>query len=76
MRTLVEALVIFIRGCADSARCHAPYFANQEAVYEEFTSKYAAKVAALKIGNGAAPGVEIGPLINQVPRYCSKLRLR
>jgi succinate-semialdehyde dehydrogenase / glutarate-semialdehyde dehydrogenase len=35
----------------------------QNAVYDEFVSKFAAKVAALKVGNGFDEGVVQGPLI-------------
>jgi succinate-semialdehyde dehydrogenase / glutarate-semialdehyde dehydrogenase len=35
----------------------------QDAVYDEFVSKFAAKVAALKVGNGFDEGVLQGPLI-------------
>lgn len=37
----------------------------QEAVAAEFTEKYAAAVAALKVGNGLDPDTDIGPLINE-----------
>ncbi len=37
----------------------------QDSVYDAFASKFAAAVAALKVGNGAEPGVNQGPLINQ-----------
>ncbi len=35
----------------------------QEAVYDEFTEKFSAKVRALKVGNGFEDGVVQGPLI-------------
>lgn len=37
----------------------------QAGVYEEFTRKLAVAVRKLQVGNGAAPDVQIGPLINQ-----------
>ena len=37
----------------------------QEAVYEEFVTKFAAKVATAKVGNGFADGVNQGPLIEE-----------
>jgi len=37
----------------------------QDSVYDEFAQKLAAKVAELKVGNGAEPGVLQGPLINE-----------
>jgi len=36
----------------------------QDAIYDVFAEKFAAKVAALKVGNGVEPGVIQGPLIN------------
>ena len=36
----------------------------QDGVYDAFAAKLAAKVSALKVGNGADPGVVIGPLID------------
>ncbi|MBZ4211511.1 MAG: NAD-dependent succinate-semialdehyde dehydrogenase [Comamonadaceae bacterium] len=40
-------------------------FYVQEAVYEEFVTKFAAKVATAKVGNGFAEGVNQGPLIEE-----------
>ncbi len=37
----------------------------QDGVYDAFVEKLAARVAALKVGDGAEAGVEIGPLIEQ-----------
>ena len=37
----------------------------QDGIYDDFAKKLAEKVAALKIGPGTAPGVQIGPLINK-----------
>jgi succinate-semialdehyde dehydrogenase/glutarate-semialdehyde dehydrogenase len=37
----------------------------QDKVYDAFAQKFAAKVAALKVGNGVEPGVVQGPLINK-----------
>jgi succinate-semialdehyde dehydrogenase / glutarate-semialdehyde dehydrogenase len=36
----------------------------QEGVYERFSEKFAAKVAAMKVGNGLEPGVVQGPMID------------
>ena len=36
----------------------------QSGVYDEFVKKLTARVAALSMGNGAADGVQLGPLIN------------
>lgn len=37
----------------------------QDAVYDEFASKLGKRVAALNVGGGTKPGVDIGPMINQ-----------
>ncbi len=37
----------------------------QSGVYDAFVEKLGRKVAALRVGDGTAPGTEIGPLINQ-----------
>ncbi|MCX7354153.1 MAG: NAD-dependent succinate-semialdehyde dehydrogenase [Alphaproteobacteria bacterium] len=36
-----------------------------ERVYEEFAADFAARAAALKVGDGLEPGVELGPLIDE-----------
>jgi succinate-semialdehyde dehydrogenase/glutarate-semialdehyde dehydrogenase len=40
-------------------------FYVQDGVYDEFTSKLAARVKALKIGHGMSEGTQIGPLIDE-----------
>jgi aspartate-semialdehyde dehydrogenase len=37
----------------------------ERAVYEDFTTRVAARVAALRVGTGLAGGTDIGPLINE-----------
>jgi pyruvate/2-oxoglutarate dehydrogenase complex dihydrolipoamide acyltransferase (E2) component len=39
-------------------------FYVHEAVHEAFTEKFTAKMAALKMGNGLEPDVDVGPLVN------------
>ena len=39
-------------------------FLIQSGIYEEFASKFAAKVAEMKVGVGTEAGVTLGPLIN------------
>jgi succinate-semialdehyde dehydrogenase/glutarate-semialdehyde dehydrogenase len=43
-------------------------FYVQESVYEEFATKFAAKVKTAKVGNGFADGVNQGPLIEPLTR--------
>jgi succinate-semialdehyde dehydrogenase / glutarate-semialdehyde dehydrogenase len=37
----------------------------QRGIYERFAEAFAARVAALKVGNGLAPETQVGPLIDQ-----------
>ncbi len=39
-------------------------FYVQEGIYEAFLAGFAARTAALKVGNGLEPGVQMGPLAN------------
>ena len=39
-------------------------FLVQECVAEEFSSKFAAKMAAMTVGRGTQDGVTVGPLID------------
>ena len=52
------------RNAGQTCICANRIFA-QAAVYEEFTQKLSEAVKALKVGNGTAENVVIGPLINQ-----------
>ena len=40
-------------------------FLVHEAVAEEFTARLAARMAALRVGRGTEPGVQVGPLIDE-----------
>ncbi len=57
------ALAAKYRNAGQTCIC-ANRFYVQSAVYEEFATKLAAGASALKIGDGLAPGVKVGPLIN------------
>lgn len=46
-------------------------FYIQRGIYAQFAEKFVARVAALKVGNGLMPGVQIGPLINL--KACNKV---
>ncbi|MGE5701318.1 MAG: aldehyde dehydrogenase family protein [Clostridia bacterium] len=37
----------------------------QDDIYEEFTQKLAARTKQIKVGNGMAPGTEMGPLVSR-----------
>jgi succinate-semialdehyde dehydrogenase/glutarate-semialdehyde dehydrogenase len=52
------------RNAGQTCVCAHRFFA-QASIYEEFTTKLAAKVKELKMGDGLEEGVYIGPLINE-----------
>lgn len=58
------AMIAKFRNAGQTCVCANRIFV-QRGVYEAFTEKLAARVAALKVGNGMEPGVEIGPLIEE-----------
>jgi aspartate-semialdehyde dehydrogenase len=41
-------------------------------VYEAFARAFAKRIAALKVGNGLAPGIDIGPLMHERARWTSR----
>jgi succinate-semialdehyde dehydrogenase/glutarate-semialdehyde dehydrogenase len=43
-------------------------FYIQAGIYEEFAQRFAAAMARLKVGNGLADGVAVGPLVNAATR--------
>lgn len=57
------ALVAKFRNAGQTCVCVNRFYIHQ-AVYDAFCEKFVARVAALKVGNGEQPGVQIGPLIN------------
>ncbi|MGE0230750.1 MAG: NAD-dependent succinate-semialdehyde dehydrogenase [Flavobacteriaceae bacterium] len=52
------------RNAGQTCVCANRIFA-QDAIYDAFVEKLAARTARLKVGNGMEEGVEIGPLINE-----------
>ncbi|KAJ1980323.1 hypothetical protein H4R33_005506 [Dimargaris cristalligena] len=40
-------------------------FYIHDSIYDTFAERFSAKVEALRVGNGFAPGVQLGPLIHQ-----------
>jgi succinate-semialdehyde dehydrogenase/glutarate-semialdehyde dehydrogenase len=56
------AMLSKYRNAGQTCVC-ANRFYVQSAVYDEFVTKFTAKVKALKVGNGFEPGVAQGPLI-------------
>jgi succinate-semialdehyde dehydrogenase/glutarate-semialdehyde dehydrogenase len=58
------AIVCKLRNAGQTCVCANRIYV-QEKVYDEFATKFAAKAAALKVGDGASAGVNIGPLINK-----------
>ncbi|MBC7145391.1 MAG: NAD-dependent succinate-semialdehyde dehydrogenase [Thioclava marina] len=57
------ALIAKFRNAGQTCVCANRIYA-QSGIYEAFTEKLAAKVSALKVGDGAEAGTVIGPLIN------------
>ena len=57
------ALASKYRNTGQTCVC-ANRFLVQDAVYDDFETKLAARVATMKVGDGAEPGVVQGPLIN------------
>jgi succinate-semialdehyde dehydrogenase/glutarate-semialdehyde dehydrogenase len=57
------AILSKFRNMGQTCVC-ANRFLVQEGVYDAFAAKLATAVKALKVGDGAQPGVEQGPLIN------------
>ena len=57
------AMLSKFRNMGQTCVC-ANRFLVQDGVYDAFSEKLSRAVSALKIGNGMAPGIEQGPLIN------------
>ncbi len=57
------AIISKFRNCGQTCVCTNRFYV-QDAVYDEFTSKLAARAAAMPIGYGMDDGVTVGPLID------------
>ena len=57
------AMVAKMRNGGEACTAANRFYAH-EGVYEEFTEKFAAAMAAMKVGPGLEPGVELGPMVN------------
>lgn len=57
------AMASKFRNAGQTCVCANRFFV-QSGVYDQFVEKFSARVAALAIGDGAAAGTEVGPLIN------------
>ena len=58
------AMVSKFRNCGQTCVCTNRFYV-QDGVYDEFTTKLAARVKALKVGYGMDEGVIVGPLIDE-----------
>jgi succinate-semialdehyde dehydrogenase/glutarate-semialdehyde dehydrogenase len=58
------AIICKYRNAGQTCVCANRLFI-QESIYDAFAEKYAAKVKAMKVGNGLDAGVNIGPMINE-----------
>jgi succinate-semialdehyde dehydrogenase / glutarate-semialdehyde dehydrogenase len=61
------ALVAKYRNAGQTCVCANRFYIHRD-VYPQFTEKFVARVAALKVGNGFDHDVQIGPLINRKAR--------
>ncbi len=61
------AMVAKMRNMGEACTA-ANRFLVHEAVHDEFTEKFAAAMAALKVGNGLEDGVTVGPMVNEKSR--------
>jgi succinate-semialdehyde dehydrogenase / glutarate-semialdehyde dehydrogenase len=57
------AVICKFRNAGQTCVCANRIYVHEK-IYDQFAEKYAAKVKALKVGNGLATGINIGPLIN------------
>ncbi len=57
------AMVSKYRNAGQTCVCANRFFIHED-VHDEFVAKFGAKISELTVGNGAADGTEIGPLIN------------
>jgi succinate-semialdehyde dehydrogenase/glutarate-semialdehyde dehydrogenase len=64
------ALIAKYRNAGQTCVCVNRFYV-QRGVYPQFAEKFVARVAALQVGNGFEPGVQIGPLINR--KACDKV---
>jgi succinate-semialdehyde dehydrogenase/glutarate-semialdehyde dehydrogenase len=58
------AMVSKYRNAGQTCVCANRFFIHEN-IHDEFVEKFSAAISALKIGNGADDGVEIGPVINE-----------
>jgi succinate-semialdehyde dehydrogenase/glutarate-semialdehyde dehydrogenase len=61
------AMIAKMRNIGEACTAANRFYVH-EAVAEEFSSKLAAKMSALKMGNGLEEGVTVGPLVNAQTR--------
>src|SRR6185312_15228179 len=61
------ALIAKMRNIGEACTAANRFYVH-EAVAEEFSKKLAAKMSAMKMGNGLEEGVTVGPLVNAQTR--------
>ena len=57
------AMIAKMRNGGEACTAANRFYAHEK-IYNEFTDKFAAAMAALKVGPGLEPGVQLGPMIN------------
>lgn len=65
---VVGAMLAKMRNLGEACTAANRFYVH-EAVSQEFTSKFTAAMAALKMGNGLEDGIDVGPLVNAATRY-------
>ena len=65
---VVGAMLAKMRNLGEACTAANRFYVH-EAVSQEFTSKFTAAMAALKMGNGLEDGIDVGPLVNAAARY-------
>ncbi len=57
------AMIAKMRNGGEACTAANRFYAHEK-IYNEFTDKFAAAMAALKVGPGLEPGVQLGPMVN------------
>ena len=58
------AMIAKFRNNGQTCVCANRFYVHKN-IYDIFTEKFTARIRALRVGNGLAPGIDLGPLINE-----------
>lgn len=67
-RLLLAKAALNVVRCSMELGGNAPFLVLDDAVHDEFLDRFTARTAAVKVGDGLGPGVELGPLVNAATR--------